>query len=262
MFASGFNDLDDPGLYAADIIREPIPDAEGRTTVVDYVRQAASFAESTAGSFGQEYLSELADLGDEVPGATNDLELTERVWELVQEHGENVGCGIRKMRELYDDPLGDLAPSSLLELVASREHRRTPAVRLAGSIMQIVDGAVGTLFQVNRPDDERDLNSKLAALIGSHHELTSEHPTVSFACAGVAPDHTIADADLLVEAKYVRGHTSPSKASEGVAADITKYPEKDHILFIVYDPHRRIPDDRTFTRDFEATGRCSVQIVR
>ena len=262
MFAGGFNVFDDPGLYAADIIRKPIPDAEGMTTVVDYVRQAARFANSTPGRFAQEYLSELAALGDEVPGATNDFELAERVWELVYAHGENVGYSIRKMRELYDDPLGDLAPDSLLALVASREHQRPPVVRLADAIMRIVTEAVGNLFAAQRPSDERDLNSRLAALIGSHCDLASEHPTVSFACAGVVPDHTVENSDLLIEAKYIRKNTSPSKASDGIAADLTKYPERAHILFIVYDPDRRISKDPQFAHDFEKKGRCSVHIVR
>ena len=262
MFAGGFNDLDDPGLYAVDIIRAPIPQGESRTAAVDYVRQAASFAGSTAGSFAQEYLSELAALGDDVPGVTNDIELAEQVWELVHRHGGNVRQGIRKMQDLYDDPLGDLAPESLLGLVASREHQRPPTVRLADAIMRIVNEASGRLFGVQRPTNERDLNSKLAALIGSHSDLTSEHPTVSFACAGVAPDHTVSNFDLLIEAKYVREHTSPSKASEGIAADLTKYPERAHILFIVYDPDRRISSDRQFARDFENRGRCSILIVR
>ncbi len=262
MFAGGFDDLDDPGLYSADIIRKPIPDGESRTAVVDYVRQAASFARSTAGSFAQEYLAELADLGDRVPGVTNDIELTELMWELIHAHGKNVRLAIRRMQELYDDPLDDLVEGSLLGLVASREHQRTPAVRLADKIAQIVTEAVGRLFGVQRPANERDLNSKLAALIGSHSDLTSEHPTVSFACAGVAPDHTIRNSDLLIEAKFVREHTSPSKASEGIAADLTKYPAKAHILFIVYDPDRRISNDRQFARDFQIRGNCSIRIVR
>ena len=124
MFAGGFNNLDDPGLYAVDIIRAPIPQGESKTAAVDYVRQAASFAGSTAGSFAQEYLSELAALGDDIPGVTSDIELAEQVWELIHRHGENVRQGIRKMQELYDDPLGDLVPESLLALVATREHRR------------------------------------------------------------------------------------------------------------------------------------------
>ena len=262
MFAGGCNDLDDPGLYAVDIIRAPIPEGETRTAVVDYVRQAASFANSTVGSFTLEYLSELAALGDDLPGVTNDIDLTERVWELIQAHGENIRHGIRKMQELYDDPLGDLAPESLLGLVASREHRRPPVIRLADEIRGIITEAAGTLFGVQRPANERDLNSKVAALIGSHVDLASEHPAVSFACAGVVPDHTVANSNLLMEAKYVREHTSPSKASEGIAADLTKYPPRAHILFIVYDPDRRISNDHRFARDFESRGRCSILIVR
>ena len=262
MFAGGVNSLDDSGLYAVDIIRDAIPEGESRTAVIDYVRQAASFAESTVDGFAHEYLAELAALGDDVPGVATDIELTERVWTLVQSHGENVRNAIRTMRELYDDPLGDLTPWSLLAVVASRKHRRLPAVRLSDAIARIVADSVGKLFGVQRPVNEQDLNSKLAAVIGSHSELTSEHPTVSFACAGVAPDHTIPDSDLLIEAKYVRKSTSPSKASEGIAADLTKYPAEAHILFIVYDPDRRISDDRRFARDFESRGRCSVRIVR
>lgn len=262
MFAASCESLDDPGLYAADIIRDRIPDPGSKTAVVDYLRQAANFATSTPSGFAEEYFSDLASLGDDVPCAATDVELTERVWELVRTHGENVRDAIRRMQELYDDPLEDLPPGSLLELVAAREHRRMPAMRLADSIIRIVSGAVGSLFRLERPANEPDLNSKLAALISSHHELTSEHPTVSFACAGVAPDHTAEEADLLVEAKYVRRNTPPSKASEGIAADITKYPSRHHILFLVYDPDRRIPDDRRFARDFEATGRCTVRILR
>jgi hypothetical protein len=53
-----------------------------------------------------------------------------------------------------------------------------------------------------------------------------------------------------------------SKASEGIAADLTKYPASSHTLFLVYDPHRRIADDAEFKRDFESRGRCTVTILR
>jgi hypothetical protein len=78
----------------------------------------------------------------------------------------------------------------------------------------------------------------------------------------VVPDHEIPNTDLLIEAKYIRGKTSPSKASEGMAADVTKYPQTSHILFLVYDPDRAISADGEFVRDFEGTDRCSVVLVR
>ena len=47
-----------------------------------------------------------------------------------------------------------------------------------------------------------------------------------------------------------------------MAADVTKYPQDRHILFVVYDPQRLIRDDQVFKRDFESFGRCTVLIVR
>ena len=60
----------------------------------------------------------------------------------------------------------------------------------------------------------------------------------------------------------MRGATSPTKVSDAMAADVTKYPQDRHILFVVYDPQRMITDDRTFARDFETFGRCTVLVVR
>ena len=113
------------------------------------------------------------------------------------------------------------------------------------------------------PKDEPDLNQKLHALLdGWRDDLVSEHPTVSFAGARVVPDHALARTDLLIEAKYVRGGTTPSKASEGIAADLTKYPQRKHTLFIVYDPHTAILDPHEFQHDFESRGKCIVYVIK
>mgnify|MGYP001615309965 CR=1 FL=1 len=133
---------------------------------------------------------------------------------------------------------------------------------MAEAISRIAVDAIGRLFRVQGPASETDLNAKLGALISSHVELKSEHPAASFACASVIPDHTTVDYALVVEAKFIRKNTRPSKASEGMAADLTKYPSDVHILFLVYDPEHRIADDVTFCRDFESRGRCSVAILR
>jgi hypothetical protein len=119
------------------------------------------------------------------------------------------------------------------------------------------------MFAREKPSGEPDLNAKLGALLHSHFpELRSEHPLVSFALARVVPDHELPNADVLIEAKYLRVGTPPSKASEGIAADLIKYPQRCHIVFIVYDPARSIIDDQVFRGDFEGRGRCTVFIVR
>lgn len=262
LFAAHREDLDEPGLYSMDMARQPLTDGEFRTTAVDYLRQAAAFADQSSDSFYTQYLSELADALDALPTEGKDVERMQRVWELMRSHGENVRRGLLRIRELYDDPLSPLAAGSLLNLVGTREHLRPAAVRLADAISRVVTDGLAPMFRVTGPTNENDLNHKLAALIGVHHELISEHPTVPFACARVVPDHTLVKSGLLVEAKFIRDGTPPSKASEGIAADLTKYPLSSHILFVVYDPLRQIPDDAVFRRDIEKHGRCTVTIVR
>jgi 7-cyano-7-deazaguanine synthase in queuosine biosynthesis len=262
VYAAGQEHRDDSALYTVDIMRQPIPDGESRTTTVDYLRQAKEFADSSVDAFAAEYLSELADALDALPATGSDLERIERVWRLVRAHGDNVRRALLRVRELYDDPLDRLPADSLPGLVSAREHLRPAVLRLAEAISRIAVEGVGEMFRIQGPSNEGDLNAKLAALIGSHHELISEHPSVPFACGHVTSDHALIDSALLVEAKFIRDGTPPSKASEGIAADLTKYPTSSHILFLVYDPGRRIASDATFKRDFESKGRCTVTVLR
>jgi REase_DpnII-MboI len=119
------------------------------------------------------------------------------------------------------------------------------------------------MFRTNRPLDEPDLNQKIGALLRTHEpKLRSEHPTVSFACARVVPDHLMLGSDLLIESKYIRSGTSPARASEGIAGDLTKYPAGAHILFLVYDPKHAIQSDDVFISDIHSKGRCTVHILR
>ena len=262
VFAAGQERFDDSGLYTVDIMRQSIPDDEARTTTVDYLRQAAEFVESSVDGFSDHYLSELADVLDALPTEGGDMERIQRVWELVRAHGENVRCGLLKVRQLYDDPLSSMPRGSLPSLVSTREHLRPAILRLVEAISNIVSEAIGSLFRISGPINENDLNAKLAALIKSHHELSSEHPSIRFACAHVTPDHSLVGYPLLIEAKFIRDGTTPSKASEGIAADLTKYPPGSHVLFLVYDPRRRIVDDTEFKSDFESRGRCTITVLR
>lgn len=119
------------------------------------------------------------------------------------------------------------------------------------------------MFHNERPKNEPDLNSKIGALLRSHGiKLKSEFPSASFAGANVVPDHTLVDSDLVIELKYLRGNTTPSKATEGMSSDLTKYPSDKFILFLVYDPDHAIKVDEDFKKDFELKGRCLVRILR
>ncbi|GAI91977.1 unnamed protein product, partial [marine sediment metagenome] len=200
---------DDPGLYAVDIITNPINDREARTTAIDYVRQARTFAQDNEDYFHSEYLAELAEIVDYLPVEGTELDKVGRIWGgLMKNHGEAVAGGITRMRELYDDPYNPLEPQSLIGLVAQREHLKPDAMRVVESIVAIVEPAIGEMFRSRPPKDEPDLNQKIGALIRTHKpELQSEHPTVSFACARVIPDHELEGQDLLIEVKYIRQGT-------------------------------------------------------
>jgi hypothetical protein len=76
------------------------------------------------------------------------------------------------------------------------------------------------------------------------------------------PDHSFADYDLLVEAKYLRGSTSKSAITDQIGADITKYPKEKHKLFLIYDPERKIGNDKIFSADIEKQPNCFVCIIR
>ena len=72
-----------------------------------------------------------------------------------------------------------------------------------------------------------------------------------------------AQGNLIIESKYIRCKTTPSVASEGIAADITKIPDGYGILFVVYDPEGCIVDVEQFISAFEAKRRdCYVRVYR
>ena len=103
------------------LFREEIEDSEVKIALIDYVRQAKEFASLNIENFYDQMFSELANLIDYVPGA-NEIEKIERVWELSQRHGEQVGHALRRMREIHDNPYDSLPENSVLQMVAEREY--------------------------------------------------------------------------------------------------------------------------------------------
>jgi len=262
-YAIGAEAQDHRGLYTYDIITEPIDDPEARTTALDYVRQAISFSQDSVDKFEDEYLAQLAQVLDYLPGGESDAEKLSRIWRLFSRHGRSVREALSRMRLVHEDVFAQIDSRSLLGMVSSREYLKPEPTRLAETIVSIIAPAIGEMFARTKPKDEPDLNEKLGALLRSHDQrIRSEHPAMSFACARVVPDHLRLERDLLIEAKYIRGGTPPSRATEGIAADLTKYPPNAFILFVVYDPQHRIPTDDTFKADIESKGRNRVLIIR
>lgn len=262
-YSVGAEIFDHTGLYTYDIITDPINDPEARTTTLDYIRQAISFSRDSVDKFADQYFADVAEILDYLPDNLSDADKARKIWNLFCQHGNHVKEALLRMRSAHDDIFQQIDPQSLLGMISSKEYLRPEITRLADTIAAIIEPAIGDMFARTKPKDEPDLNAKLGVLLRTHeNRIRSEHPTVSFACAQVVPDHLHLDANLLVEAKYIRSKTSPAKATEGIAADLTKYPSKAFILFVVYDPQHRIHSDRTFTADIQSKGRNRVLIIR
>ena len=260
-YGAGLDDTDEEGIYASDFLREK-SEKEDKTTLVDYVRQARDFAAWNADHFYEEKLDEFIDLDEYLPGMT-ETEAVERVWELCNRHGRQVMAALKRMRDVNDDPMRKVPEGSLLQLINEREYLKEPVSRLVSDVCERLRKSVPMTFQKNRPKDENDLNDKVSGILNTDRErFEREHPSVRFALAKAVADHSLNGQDLLVESKYIRASTSPSKASEGIAADLTKYPNGCHILFFVYDPDRAISDDKGYKTDIEGKGRCTVCVVR
>jgi hypothetical protein len=66
----------------------------------------------------------------------------------------------------------------------------------------------------------------------------------------------------VIESKYIRGSSTPSKATEGLAADLFKLPKDLFKLLVIYDPERAIASDDEFREAFESRGKCRVLVAR
>jgi hypothetical protein len=260
-YASGMQDCDGAGIYAFDLAASAIPDGEARTMIVDYIRQAREFESSNVDQFYATHANELVDVVDYAPDA-DEAEAVRQIWTLCKRHGEQVQTALKTVQERHDNLYADVVPGSLLELLAERAYLKPPARLLAERIAERVGKALHSAFHTRKPAGESEVNDVIEAILNDGRSLYErEYPATTFALARSVADHKVSF-DLLVEGKYIRKGTTPSKASEGIAADITKYPAGSLILFVVYDPSGAIRDDDRFRKDIESRRECLVVIVR
>jgi hypothetical protein len=261
-YAAGLAETDEPDVYAFDFINEAIKEGEVRTTLLDYIRQARDFAEWNPDHFCHKLLNELAELVDYV-GAKTEEEANTKIWELCRRHGMQTMEALNRIRNKHDKLSKKIPAGSLLKLIAEREYLKTPVLWLVENVCTKMKVAVPVAFQKNGPKDEPDFNDKVSAILNAEKEyFEREYPAIRFGIATTIPDHSWHEQNLLIESKFIRTSTTPSKVSDGIAADLMKYPSEIHVLFLVYDPHRAIPNDDKFRTEFEKKRPCTICIIR
>ena len=257
-YAAGVDNYDGTAIYDLDFVDETIEDRNKKTTIMDFVRLARDFKKMNYRTFCSEKLSEISEIVDYIEGEDEDDKI-EKIYQLCLKHGDQVKQAIKKM----DQPFDEVTSGSFLDLLGKREYLKEPAKRLADIVSEKLSKAVPIAFKKNKPKDENDLNDKVNAIIeGEKKGYEREFPLIPFALAKVIVDHSYKGYDLLIETKYIRSNTPPSKASDGIAADLVKYPSENHKLFLVYDPEAQIADRDKFKSDFEEKGNCTVTVIR
>jgi hypothetical protein len=256
--ASGLSEFDDSTNYSIDFLTASIEQASDRTAVIDYVRQGTAMSKMNEASFEGKYLTEISDA---VQLEEEPLKSFHAIYDMVKRHGDATIKAIKAF-QATDDPTAQPPANSLLQLVARREHLVPDPIRLARRIADQLAIALPSMSKTEPLKNENDLNNKVRGFLEANEEkIKSEFPACTFACARVIPDHSV-DNNLLIESKYPRKGKSLSALTDEIAADITKYPETAFILFLVYDPNRRIPNDAKFCTDIESKRDCLVKIVR
>jgi hypothetical protein len=255
---------DDLGLYSKDFIREKIKNLQVRGFIIDYVRLARNFSTMNVDNFAYEKLNELSEIIDFVDGIS-DEEKTGKIFDVCHSHGVQIEEALVNMKAKYEKPFKKDAviDGSLLSLIAHGVHFTSPVQSLAKTIAQKLSTSIPIIFQKNKPKDENDFNDKVEGLINvERSDYEREFPSICFGLVKTIPDHSFNRTDLIIESKYVRDSTTPSKVSDAIAADLTKYPKGSLKLFIVYDPHRKITNDGKFKNTFQSKNNCIVCIIR
>lgn len=257
VYGSILEDFDGNAIYDLDFIHQPIGDRGMKSTIIDYVRLALDLSRMNYMTFCSDRLSELSEIEPFIEGSNED-ERTDKLHKLCSKHGKQILEAISRM----NNPFEEIVPGSFLDIVRDRDYLRSDSKNLANTISNKLARALPIAFSTTKPKSERELNDSINAILSNEKdEYSREFPYVAFAMAKAVPDHAINGMDLFIEAKYIRGNTSPSKASEGLAADMSKYPSDTHKLFIVYDPECKISDRENFKKEFENKGNCTLTII-
>lgn len=257
VFATGLEEYD--AEYADDFIRH-IPNSETKQRLYNTLRLAAMEGMKDKQDFIEKYMDEIADIIDYTPGSNPDDKVDD-LYKLFCRFGQSVLFAAKRIQAQYEDLSIKNPKDSLLEMLAKREHLITPTLSRVNEIDQYLRVAIPLMFQREAPANENDFNDKVQALLVGKGDFEREYPILQFGITSYKADHS--QDMLLIESKYIRGNTSPSVVTDGIASDITLVPNEYGLYFIVYDPERRIGSDMKFISSLESKREsCFVRIYR
>lgn len=256
-FASSLDDFD--ANYTDDFITK-IPDSETSQRVWQTLRLASTNVLATRNNLVRNFPDEIGYLVSYWPCDNPDDSLDE-IFDLLSRYCDSIMRAAKAMQSKKDNLLCPIAKDSLLYILSSREYLKTQTQIRVDEIEKILRASIPQAFRNSKPSNETDFNNKVQALLtAANNRFNREYPEIKFGISSYRPD--LSDDTIVIESKYLRGKTPPSVATEGVAADIFKL-GKSPVLFIIYDPERKIIDDDVFISSFQESREfCFVRIFR
>ena len=184
------------------------------------------------------------------------------IFSLFSAYGDSVMRAAKVMQFKHEDLSIPIANNSFLSMLTLREYLNTPIQIRVKELDKALRTSIPQVFHASAPKDENDFNNKVKALLtAAGKNFSREYPALKFGFSSYRAD--LFEDALIIESKYLRGKTPPSVATESIAADVTKIPNNLSVLFIVYDPERKITDDVEFINSYEQKRQlCFVRIYR
>jgi 7-cyano-7-deazaguanine synthase in queuosine biosynthesis len=249
--------------YEVDVFLGSRSNGQERNMAVDYVRHVTELLSVSDQQFAARFNRELSLA---VRSADRRGEVASALVNLHKKYAAESWSVIKRQLEDNLDRLADrsLPASSMLALVFGQEHQPSVWERFARRVGDLLAEGIPIAYRSQAPANESRLQEQAAALLhGQELELEREFPFLRWSASHIKPDFSSEPLALWVEMKYLRRSTDVRRATEEIAADITKYGDSGRrTLFVVYDPGRQIVDDRQFAADIERHVGMFVRIVR
>lgn len=263
ILANGMEDSEDAHDYATDVLSGDRKDGYERNMAVNYARHAMELNQLSAEQIAERFATELSRAVRPLPDRRK---AAEELVAMHQRHAATVHTVISNNIKLHAGAIvdGTIPESSLLSLVAGRQHLVSSWRSYAERITDILTKGVPPICQSKKPDNEPRLQEICDGLLqGADIDLTREYPFMKWGSNLTKPDWSNDELRLWVEAKYVRKKADVAQINEDIAADITKYGDnRRRVLFVVYDPEHLIIDEAGFRKPVEARPEMLVCFIR
>lgn len=258
-FASHLESFD--AIYNFEISKDSFQLDEAKTHLCDYIKLAFNFATDSIDNFIYERTEVLSELTDYIDG-NDEYKKVEKIFELCKKHFQQIHFSISRILSL-EDTTKPRIPNSFFTFISDREYFKNPVELFVERISDKLRKAIPEAFNTEKPKNENSLNDYINSyLMSERKDYEREFPVVKFSVAKTVPDHSFNGCNLFIETKYLRGKTAKSTITDGIAADLIKYPEEKFKLFVIYDPERKISNDEVFKKSFEAKPKCKICIIR